>query len=84
MEKKSGQLDRITYSEQVKVNIGDYESRDVFVSYSTDVQGSETPDQTVARAKRIVVEQVRKVEKVIRKKSATFVEFDTKAKLETR
>ena len=84
MEKKMTQVDRITYSESVKINIADYESRDVFLSYSTDVQPKETVEEAVVRAKKIVVEQMGKVEKVIRKKSRTMVEFDTMAKLNTR
>jgi len=34
--------DRISYSEGVKINIGDYESRDVHISYSTDVKKRKT------------------------------------------
>jgi len=33
----TGQLDRITVSVSEKVNTGNYESKDVFVAYSTDL-----------------------------------------------
>ncbi len=81
---KITQQDRITYSESVRVNIGDYEHRDVFISLSTDVQKNESVDDAVVRAKRIVLEQLRKVETTVRKKSAKFVDFNTKSKLSTR
>lgn len=74
-------LDRITYSESIKVNIGDYESRDFFVSLSTDVQKGETVEDAILRAKKIVQPQVTRVEKKTRLQSKGNVDFDTMAKL---
>ena len=82
--KKLTQPDRVTYSESVKINIGDYESRDVFLSYATDVAEGETVQDAVVRSKNIVIASIKKTESIIRKKSAKFVDFQTKKKLETR
>lgn len=74
-------VDRVTYSESVKVNIGDYESRDIFISVSTDVQKKETVDDAILRAKKIVQPQITRVEKRTRIQSKGNVDFDTMSKL---
>lgn len=75
-----GQPDRISYSQTVRVNIGDYEHQDVFISYQTDVREKESPQKAFLRAKKLVKVEMKKVEKTIRKKSEPFVDFDTTTK----
>jgi hypothetical protein len=84
MEKTKGtvnQVDRITYGETVKVNIGNYESRDIFISLSTDVESSETVDQAIVRARKIIKPHVVEQERRIRKRMRKFVDFDTMSKV---
>lgn len=73
--------DRISYSEDVKINIGDYESRSVHISYSTDVRDDESVKAAIARAKGRVRKSLYHYEKRIRLSSAEFVDFNTKEKL---
>jgi len=73
--------DRISYSEGVKINIGDYESRDVHISYSTDVKRKEKPEDTIKRAKKTVQLSLKKAEKKIRKATEDDVEFETLERL---
>ena len=73
--------DRVTYSESIKVNIGDYESRDFFVSVSSDVQEGETVKDAIIRVKKQVQPQVNLIEKKTRLQSKGNVDFDTMAKL---
>ena len=46
--------DRISYSFNAKVNIGNYESLGFEVSYETDVKEGENPSQTLKRVKYFV------------------------------
>ena len=73
--------DRITYSETVRVNIGDYEHRDIFMSYATNRGPKEDRDETFKRAQLFVRKKLFGREKKIRLQSQEFVDFDTKAKL---
>lgn len=76
-----GQPDRIVVSESTRVNIGDYEHREVFISLASDFQEGETFDEAYARVATQVMKKVRTREKKYRMKSREFVDFDTKAKL---
>ena len=78
---KLRQVDRVTYSESIKVNIGNYESKDVFVSLSTDVESTESVSDALLRAKQFVRPELRVIEKKIRIRSKRFVDFDTVSKL---
>lgn len=49
--------DRISYSFGMKVNMGNYESADFHVSYSTDVKEKESAKEALARAISFVEEQ---------------------------
>ncbi len=60
MSKKLEQLDRISYSEGRKINLGNYESMDYHISYSTDVQPDETPHQAFLRASKFVERHLKK------------------------
>ena len=73
-------LERITVGETLRVNIGDYEHRDSFVSYGANVRKGETPDDAHDRAQKFVLGKLRKREKKIRSSSKEWVDFDTKAK----
>jgi len=79
MNKKT--QDRISYSEGVKVNIGDYESRDIYYSYSTDVRKDEKPKDAFVRAKKTVQNRLRVGEKKIRQASEKDVDFETMDRL---
>lgn len=72
---------KLTYSENVRVNIGDFEGRDLFVSYQDNVQPGETPDQCFERLKKFVRKKLYAAEKRHRMATREFVDFDTKAKL---
>ena len=77
MSKK--QLDRISYSEGVKVSLGDYESRDVHisVSLSTDVQEGKSVDKAIKKARKVVQNRLKIAEKKIRKSAEDDVDFET-------
>jgi len=74
--------DRISYSEGVKINIGDYESRDVHVSFSTSVKENENPKKAVSRARKVVQEKLMKFERQRRKAHEDAVDFETMKKLD--
>lgn len=73
--------DRISYSEGVKINIGDYESRDVHISFSTAVKDNEQPQESIQRARSVVREELRKYEKRIRVASQDDVDFESSERL---
>jgi len=75
------QADRVTYSETVKVNIGDYESRDIFIGYGTDVNDGESFDDALKRAKREVRSALQQNETEIRRSSEQHVDFNTMGKI---
>ena len=77
---KVQQRDRVMYSEGLKINIGDYESYDFHLSYSTDVSKTETPKSAMKRAVNFVKKQLDKRERIARKRSKEFVDFDTMSK----
>lgn len=66
MDNELTQCDRVSYSESCKINTGNYESRDVYVSYSTDVRREETVEQALKRASEFVTTNVREEELKIR------------------
>lgn len=74
-------VDRVTYGESVKVNIGDYESREVNLFFSTDVKDDEEFDDAIQRARSHVRKTITTCEKRIRVASQGNVDFDTKSKL---
>lgn len=78
----SDEQDKISYSEGVKVNIGDYESRDVHVSYSTFVKDKEKPKDTIARARKVVRQELKKYERRIRKSSEEDVDHESMDRLD--
>lgn len=51
-------LDRISYSFGCKINMGNYETVDIHMSYSTDVRGDEAVTDTLKRAQEFVEEQI--------------------------
>ena len=60
--------DRVTFSESRKINLGNYESQDVFVSYSTDVAKGEKPEKALLRTSIVVTDILKKrVKKIIGK-----------------
>jgi len=65
----------------VRVNIGDYEHRDIFMSYATAKDPNENIDDTFKRVQLFVRKKLLGREKKIRMQSQEFVDFDTKAKL---
>lgn len=73
--------DRITYSQSVRVNTGNYEHKDIFISFSTDIKDKETPDKALLRAKKFVQASSKKVERRVRATSEEFVDFNTMRKL---
>ena len=91
------QSERISYYENIKINIGDYESKECGISYSFDAAGrrfanisksssvnkknGETFEDAVERAAKKVRKALKKQEKRIRLASQEFVDFDTKEKL---
>lgn len=79
----SEELDKISYSEGVKINIGDYESRDVHISYSysTNVRKKEKMIDAVKRARKKVQICLRNAEKKIREASEEDVDFETLERL---
>ena len=80
----TGQRPRIVFSHSVRVNIGDYEHQECFISVSDDVQDDETHDEAYARIGKFVMGKLKSREKRIRLKSREHVDFDTKAKLEIK
>lgn len=73
----SDESDRISYSEGVKVNIGDFENRDVHISYSTSVKKKEKFSDAVKRARKTVQLSLRSAEKRIRESSEEDVDFES-------
>ena len=54
MTKPIEQLDRVSFSQGRKLNVGNYESIDIHVSYSTDVSSEESPEEAIQRAAKVV------------------------------
>jgi len=81
MTNKLHQPDRVTYSEAVKINIGDYESRDVHISFSSEIKEGETFQKAVSRTKVRVQKELLKREREIRQSSVENVDFETMNKL---
>jgi len=75
------ETDRISYSEGVKINIGEYESRDVHISYSTNVSNREKPNDALKRARKTVQTSLMKAERKIRKASEEEVDFESLERL---
>lgn len=48
------ELDRVNYSFGHKVNLGNYESADFHISYSSDVKEDETPEEALERVRKFV------------------------------
>lgn len=63
MSKKYGQQDRVSFSMGRKIGDNNYGSRDVHVSYSTDVEDDESPEEALARAQKFVRTQLKKARK---------------------
>lgn len=78
---KITQKNRLTYSETVRVNLGDYEHRDVFISFSTDVEENETNSDAYKRVRNFVQKKSNFEEKKLRNHAHKFADFDTKEKL---
>ncbi|MCH7561976.1 MAG: hypothetical protein IIC67_11560 [Thaumarchaeota archaeon] len=74
-------IEKVVYSETVRINIGDYEHRDSFLSYATTQKDGESLDCALKRAKIFVKKSLYAVEKKIRIQSKEFVDFDTMSKL---
>lgn len=76
------QPDRVTWSQSVRINIADYEHRDIHISYSTAVRDGELPEKAVARARKKVQSILHKQERKIRLQSKDDVDFDTMSRVE--
>ena len=76
------QPDRISYSEGVKVSIGDYEARDVHISYSTTIKEGENAKKAVSRARKVVQDKLKVCERQIRKSAQDDVDFETMERLD--
>lgn len=74
--------DRISYGESVKINIGDYESREVYMSYSSNIKEGETFDKAIDRVNSKVKRRLEKFEKKVRIASQDDVDFETESKLD--
>ena len=72
---------RLTYSESVKINIADYESRDIFLSVSDDPIEGETSSECLTKLRRFVQSKLYEQERQIRRESREFVDFQTISKL---
>lgn len=59
--------DRISYSMGRKLNMGNYESCDFHISYSTDVGEGETRKEALARAVKLVERSVTEKEQELRR-----------------
>lgn len=73
--------DRLSYSEAVKVNIGDYESRSVHISYSSDVNKGESFDDACKRVTSMVKKKLYASEKKIRESIRDNVDYDVDYKM---
>ena len=73
--------DRLLYSESVKVNIGDYESRDVHISYSSDINKDESFDDAYKRVSSMVKKKLYVSEKKIRESIRDNVDYDVDYKM---
>ena len=91
-----GQPDRVSYWEDAKINIGDFESRGFGMSVTSDVMGrrfgtisesasTKVKDETINDALDRVIKKVKKKlkkrELKLRRESEKFVEFDTMEKV---
>ena len=77
-------FETLSYSETVKVNIGDYESRDFFLCFGNikvNIEDGESFDAAFKRAKKAVRKKILKEEKIARLAASKFVDFNTKAKI---
>jgi len=80
----STEPDRVSWSEGIKINIGDYESYSVNISMSTSIRPDENEVHAMGRAKQFVQKKMRIREKQIRVASRKYVDFDTMAKLKAK
>jgi hypothetical protein len=53
-----GQQDRISFSMGLKVNLGNYESADFHISFSSDLKEGETPKGALKRISKFVEESL--------------------------
>ena len=53
-----GNNDRVSYSFGLKLNIGNYQSLDFHMSYSTDVKDGENEDVAMDRARKFVQRKI--------------------------
>lgn len=82
MKNKVVNPDRITYSESIKINIGDFENRELVIGLTSDVRDDESFSKALDRVKKTVQKQTTKFERRIRNKTADIVDFDTRAKVD--
>jgi len=79
MENKT--CDRVSYSESVKVNIGDYESRDIHISYSSDVGKDEDFNSAFIRVSKKVKKRLEICEYKIRNAVKDNVDYEIDDKM---
>lgn len=72
---------RLTYSESARINIADYEHRDIFLSVSDEPIEGETSSECLTKLRRFVQSKLYEQERQIRRESREFVDFQTVAKL---
>ncbi len=70
-------LNRVVYSETVRINLADYEHRDFFCSVSLNQEDNETLDDTYKRAKKFVTKRLYQRERKARVSAKDAVDFDT-------
>lgn len=70
-----------TFSESVRVNIGDYESRDAFVSCTVELDKGETTKTVGKKIRKKLRDELKVVEKRIRESSDEDVEHESMDRL---
>lgn len=81
MSKDKEEIETVSYSESVQVNIGDYEHRNVHISFKTILNDGEEFEQAKARARNAVKKALYSEEKKMRHSSKNDVDFDTISRL---
>lgn len=72
----------VTFSECVKVNMGDYESRDAFVSCTVELEEGETIVGVGKKVRKMLRKELKVPESKMRRLSEEDVEFETMDRLD--
>jgi len=60
-------LDRVNFSIGRKINVGKYETLDIFIGYGSDRQGSETIEDTFKRTEAKTIKEFEKLMAMVEK-----------------